>query len=170
MRASCEVALLFSDSNVNQFVNSKVGNSTIPSELGQTITGALTNIPFRFGIDSNGDYGYYKVGADSVSPFKSGLTNYLLYHDSGHPKSSTYTLQSDYQIVQLMLASSNNTSSVTASLSCTGLHNVINDYSYSTDGKVHHRFNYGYVENAKSGLVISYSGHWEFSFVVVGWK
>ena len=28
------------------------------------------NVPFRFGIDANGNYGYYKVGADSVTPFK----------------------------------------------------------------------------------------------------
>lgn len=29
------------------------------------------NCPFRFGIDSNGNYGYYKVGADTVTPFKT---------------------------------------------------------------------------------------------------
>ena len=28
--------------------------------------------PFRFGIDADGNYGYYKVGADTVTPFKSG--------------------------------------------------------------------------------------------------
>ena len=28
--------------------------------------------PFKFGIDENGNYGYYKVGADTVTPFKSG--------------------------------------------------------------------------------------------------
>ena len=31
-----------------------------------------TNYPFRFGIDADGNYGYYKDGADSVTPFKSG--------------------------------------------------------------------------------------------------
>lgn len=30
------------------------------------------NIPFRFGIDADGNYGYYKAGADSVTPFKTG--------------------------------------------------------------------------------------------------
>ncbi len=28
--------------------------------------------PFRFGIDSDGNYGYYKDGADTVTPFKTG--------------------------------------------------------------------------------------------------
>lgn len=28
--------------------------------------------PFRFGVDADGNYGYYKVGADTVTPFKSG--------------------------------------------------------------------------------------------------
>lgn len=59
-------------SNYNS-VNSKIGTSTIPSALGQTITGALANIPFPFGIDSSGNYGYKKAGADTVVPFSSGL-------------------------------------------------------------------------------------------------
>lgn len=29
-------------------------------------------MPFKLGIDENGNYGYYKVGADTVTPFKSG--------------------------------------------------------------------------------------------------
>lgn len=31
------------------------------------------NLPFKFGIDANGNYGYYKVGADTVTPFKSDI-------------------------------------------------------------------------------------------------
>lgn len=27
------------------------------------------NLPFAFGIDANGNYGYYKAGADTVTPF-----------------------------------------------------------------------------------------------------
>ena len=30
----------------------------------------IPNIPFSFGIDKNGNYGYIKAGADSVIPFK----------------------------------------------------------------------------------------------------
>lgn len=33
------------------------------------------SLPFRFGIDENGNYGYYKVGADTVTPFKTGDGN-----------------------------------------------------------------------------------------------
>ena len=32
--------------------------------------------PFKFGIDENGNYGYYKVGADTVTPFKSGGSDF----------------------------------------------------------------------------------------------
>ena len=30
-----------------------------------------TDYPFKFGVDDNGNYGYYKAGADTVTPFKS---------------------------------------------------------------------------------------------------
>lgn len=30
------------------------------------------NLPFRLGIDEDGNYGYYKDGADTVTPFKTG--------------------------------------------------------------------------------------------------
>lgn len=44
--------------------------------MGQTITGALANIPFPFGIDPDtGEYGYRKSGADTVTPFSSGVNN-----------------------------------------------------------------------------------------------
>ena len=43
------------------------------------MTGALANIPFPFGIDSQGNYGYKKAGADSVIPFKSGDGEVILY-------------------------------------------------------------------------------------------
>lgn len=32
----------------------------------------ISNIPFKLGIDENGNYGYIKDGADSVTPFKKG--------------------------------------------------------------------------------------------------
>ena len=41
------------------------------SEINTTINTEITNkIPFGFGIDSNGNYGYIKAGADTVTPFK----------------------------------------------------------------------------------------------------
>lgn len=33
------------------------------------------NLPFAFGIDKNGNYGYIKAGADTVTPFKTGDVN-----------------------------------------------------------------------------------------------
>ncbi len=35
-------------------------------------------LPFRFGIDSDGNYGYIKVGADSVTPFRSAAVYKIL--------------------------------------------------------------------------------------------
>lgn len=40
---------------------------------GNGMAQGLIGLPFSFGIDSNGNYGYYKVGADTVTPFKSAL-------------------------------------------------------------------------------------------------
>jgi len=37
------------------------------------------DLPFRLGIDSNGNYGYYKAGADTVTPFKAGYYNVFSY-------------------------------------------------------------------------------------------
>lgn len=31
-----------------------------------------SKVPFKFGVDSDGNYGYIKAGADTVTPFKSG--------------------------------------------------------------------------------------------------
>ena len=34
-------------------------------------TSVNASLPFKLGIDASGNYGYYKVGADSVTPFKN---------------------------------------------------------------------------------------------------
>ena len=41
----------------------------IKSELDKKID--KENIPFSFGIDAQGNYGYFKAGADTVTPFKT---------------------------------------------------------------------------------------------------
>lgn len=38
----------------------------------QSVADVDAKIPFRFGITADGQYGYYKAGADSVTPFSSG--------------------------------------------------------------------------------------------------
>lgn len=43
--------------------------ATNASDMALTNKNALSGI--KFGIDDNGNYGYYKVGADTVSPFKT---------------------------------------------------------------------------------------------------
>lgn len=36
-------------------------------------------LPFKFGVDADGNYGYYKDGADTVTPFKSGGSSGINY-------------------------------------------------------------------------------------------
>ena len=38
----------------------------------QDIAQIMVDVPFRFGIDVDGNYGYYKEGADTVTPFNTG--------------------------------------------------------------------------------------------------
>lgn len=68
-----------------------VGTGSVPAELGITITGALENIPFKFGINDDGDYGYIKRGADSVTPFKTGVNIIKLGETTGY---TTYDVKS----------------------------------------------------------------------------
>ena len=48
-------------------------------------------MPFKFGVDSSGNYGYYKAGADSVTPFKSGA------YDVQYGTSGPFTITNSYQ-------------------------------------------------------------------------
>jgi len=63
------------------FPSSRVGystNSNVESELNKlnsNLTVSGTN-HIRFGIDSNNNYGYYKVGADTVTPFSTPERHY----------------------------------------------------------------------------------------------
>lgn len=38
----------------------------------KAVNGVNGKVPFSFGIDADGNYGYIKAGADTVTPFKSG--------------------------------------------------------------------------------------------------
>ena len=46
-----------------QRVMTSVSSGAVPMQTGNKI---------RFGVDGNGDYGYYKAGADTVTPFLTG--------------------------------------------------------------------------------------------------
>ena len=47
----------------------KIGDGVNISEDGKISVPKPVDLPFNFGIDENGNYGYIKVGADSVTPF-----------------------------------------------------------------------------------------------------
>ena len=47
----------------------KIGDGVNISEDGKISVTKSIDLPFNFGIDENGNYGYIKVGADSVTPF-----------------------------------------------------------------------------------------------------
>ena len=57
------------DSYMNQILNKIDKVESNVSELNSNVTESL---PFKLGIDANGNYGYIKAGADSVTPFKTG--------------------------------------------------------------------------------------------------
>lgn len=50
----------------------------------------ITVSPFKFGIDENGNYGYYKDGADTVTPFKVMSDIELLMDTSPISSASSY--------------------------------------------------------------------------------
>ena len=57
------------------------GNIVAPNTMDSCVFGSdgkslKEKLPFKFGIDENGNYGYIKVGADTVTPFKSGTSDY----------------------------------------------------------------------------------------------
>lgn len=49
----------------------KIGDGVNISEDGTISVPKPVDLPFNFGIDENGNYGYIKVGADSVTPFSN---------------------------------------------------------------------------------------------------
>ena len=71
--------------------------------------------PFSFGVDANGNYGYIKDGADTVTPFFLGQAQYLATFSnvttSGNMAKNSYTFTDDYKIVfvyMIMCDSDNN--------------------------------------------------------------
>lgn len=73
----------------------KIGDGVNISEDGKISVPKPVDLPFNFGIDENGNYGYIKVGADSVTPFSkvslvpiysTGITNrYVSFVNSDNP-------------------------------------------------------------------------------------
>lgn len=63
-------------------------------------------LPFKFGIDENGNYGYYKVGADTLTPFKSGddSPSYVYYHDEFHYDTKTVNIEIPFKGTECKIA------------------------------------------------------------------
>lgn len=49
----------------------------------------------KFGIDADGNYGYIKDGADSVTPFKSGYSNAKVVASTDSTSQQTVSVSSD---------------------------------------------------------------------------
>ncbi len=62
------------------------------------------DLPFSFGIDSSGNYGYFKKGADTVTPFLSQLS---CYETNNYKNITTLTLNAQLHYLTLSPASNN---------------------------------------------------------------
>ena len=78
----------------------KIGDGVNISEDGKISVTKSADLPFNFGIDENGNYGYIKVGADSVTPFSNvsivpiystGIVNRYVTGSEAKPELYTYS-------------------------------------------------------------------------------
>lgn len=56
-----------------------------PATVLSLLQSVSADVPFKFGVDENGNYGFIKDGADTVTPFKQGgihISSYRIYADS----------------------------------------------------------------------------------------
>lgn len=53
-------------------------NMDTPESWDENHWNAISMIPFKFGIDDYGNYGYIKAGTDSVTPFKGSMQKILI--------------------------------------------------------------------------------------------
>lgn len=77
------------NTNAESITTAKTEIEAVQSQI-ETTDSTGETVKFQFGIDADGNYGYKKAGADTVTPFKSGgtLTIPLL---QGHCGSEVYT-------------------------------------------------------------------------------
>lgn len=74
---------------------------------------------FQFGVDSNGNYGYKKAGADTVTPFKTVGTRSGAIISNGTYTASTDILKDGYESVTVSVPNSVQSKTVTAGTSNT---------------------------------------------------
>ena len=70
------------------------------------------DVPFKFGIDENGNYGYIKDGADTVIPFKRDMKNLKIQFNAS--SISNLTIGNTYFIAMGNFQSTKNTGTVSA--------------------------------------------------------
>lgn len=93
----------------NEFIQLDVSGRTVNNKFNLTInnlgtqTNGILELPFSFGLDANGNYGYKKNGADTVIPFKSIVDiNEVNYMNAKIPTNSftSYIIPiGDYKII-----------------------------------------------------------------------
>ena len=66
----------------------KLINILLYSALNSNLADSLGGI--TFGVDADGNYGYKKAGADTVTPFKKGGTAKVIYQGIFEPLSTTF--------------------------------------------------------------------------------
>lgn len=73
------------------------------------------DVPFKFGIDENGNYGYVKEGADSVTPFLNLKAMYIgaIYGTDANPNISRIYENPDGSVTGVSGAGGNLTSTIT---------------------------------------------------------
>ena len=76
-------------------------DDTAPSSSKVYSSGKIhTDYPFKFGVDDNGNYGYYKAGADTVTPFKSAKASGIDDLHNGFYFGTVATAKAFFPVIQ----------------------------------------------------------------------
>lgn len=96
----------------NQSTNA-TANITVPTTASDVNAAPASDVPFKFGVDSNGNYGYIKAGADTVTPFKTVGTRSSNITANGTYTASTDISKDGYSSVTVAVPNSVQTKTVT---------------------------------------------------------
>lgn len=105
--------------------------ATSVTELNSNLEDININLPFKLGIDENGNYGYIKEGADTVTPFKKGTISFSKVHQFTGDNVTNYACGEDcyYLCVACGYYNSTSLSTGTITTSCS-VTQVSSDKSY----------------------------------------
>jgi len=109
--------ITLSDPIVDQIDTCAMTNRELTEDVGTLkmnlkATYDSAEIPFKFGIDENGNYGYYKDGADTVTPFKTvvNLGSGTTFNVSNITGYKNFTADNFYVVCTSYYSRSNNVS------------------------------------------------------------